>query len=269
MKKFCFVFALVLISPFIMAEGIGITTGIGFGISGINRPDGRDPVSGLKASVSYGNTFLNNTLRGYVEAEYDIAFIDSKPMGLNIEAKLEYTLMFSGDSGMVFLVQDENYLRLSPAPSNLWGAVRPGIIYGMRTGWGLFFAEVDVPITYNTVEGQNSMVYLDVLFKWISTFGLGLSVKVSNYIYGSDWLEKGYQGLTIYASYGYELVSVEAELEVPKNIGTGMVFIPKVGVSIPPVPGLSAYIECNISRIGNESNLDIIVSPVIGVTYSF
>jgi hypothetical protein len=192
-------------------------------------------------------------------------------MGLNIEAKLEYTLMLSGDSGVVFLVQNENYLRFSPTPRNLWGAVRSGIIYGKKTGLGLFFAQVDVPITYSTVEGHDSLVYLDVLSKWISTFGLGLSVKVSNYIYGSDWLEKGYQGLTINASYGYKLVSIEAELEIPKNMkyGTGMVFIPKVGVSIPSVPGLRAYIECKISRIGNESNLDIIVSPLMGLTYSF
>jgi len=268
MKKFYFLFAFALISSFVMAEDIGITTGVGFGISGINKPDGKTPVSGLKASCSYGNVFLDNALNFYVETEYDAAFIDSTPMGINLEIKLGYNLWLSADSGIAFLVGDENYLTLFPEANNLWGCVRPGIMYGIRSKFGIFYGQVDVPVTYSN-DGYDSLVYLDVLFKWISTFGFGVGIKVSNLIYCSDYFEKGYQSINITASYGYKIVYVEAEVEIPKNYGSGTVIIPKVGVSIPSVPGLSAYLECNISRIGNEDKLDVIVSPLLGVTYSF
>jgi hypothetical protein len=67
------------------------------------------------------------------------------------------------------------------------------------------------------------------------------------------------------------LVYVDIDVEIPKTMeySSGIVIIPRAEVSIPPVPGLKAYVEFNISRIGNVDNLDMIVTPSIGVTYSF
>lgn len=271
MKKYWLsFFALVLVSSFVMAkDNIGITTGLGYGISGINKPDGRTPVNGLKASISYGNAFLNKMLNVYAETEYDIAFVDPMPMGLNFEFKLGYSLRLSVNSGLTFIVQDENYLKLSPPqPNNLWGAVRPGIRYTYRTKIGTFYGQVDIPITYSN-DDYDSMIYLDTFIRWRSTFGLGIDVKVGNYIYGSDWLEKGYQVTNITVSYGYKLVYAQVEVEIPKDLDSGIIIIPKVEVSIPAVPSLRAYLECNLTRVGNDYNRDMVVSPILGVTYSF
>jgi len=295
MKKILFIFIFAFISNFVMAEdienediklediededvgykNIGITVGLGYGVIGINSPDGGTPINGMKVSCSYNNSFLNNTISFYTEAEYDVAFIDKTPMGLNYEIKLGYNKWLNSYSGIAFLVSDENYFKLYANEDNVYevfGCVRPGIMYGIKSKFGVFYGQVDVPINYNNMgyKGYDSLIYLDILLKWVSPFGLGIGVKITNYIHGSDWLEKGYQGITVYLNYGYKLFYIDVETEIPKSLEYGsIVTTPKVGVSIPSVPGLSAYLECKISNIGNSYDNDIIVTPTLGVTYSF
>jgi len=299
MKKFpVFFLVLALVAGFAAADDIGLTAGVEFGITDINKPnEAEDVYPYLEASVEYENSFLDEALDIYAGLAYDIGFTkeinedleEVNPHGLWFDLKVGYNLGLGAASTLSFILENENYFEIAPATEDrIFGVIKPGIKFNQNMeDIGDFYAQADVPLAYLYFGAEKDYTFagLDITLGWASAFGLGLEAAghilfSPNDDFGDGETLNGFTGLSFTASYETGPVYAEIAATIPvKNLDTGSPYnyfdsSQPWGISITPMFsytfgfGLSAYLSVTFDGIGIKDN-DMGITPAIGVTYSF
>lgn len=269
MKRLLVLFlALALIAGFAFAEdedeGIGLTVGLEFGVENITDKGSDDRVPYLMPMIIYDNSF--GAFDIYAELDYIFGFTktgDKFPQDLYFDLVLTYNLGLGDASTLSFIVENENdTFQLSPwvdASSNISGIVKPGIKFTQGiTDFGDLYVQADVPIGYTEDPLE---VGIDAILGWDSTFGLGIKVVEHNTIKP----DADYAGLDVIVSYESGPVYCEVEVDIPKDAGAdGVVIIPEFDLSF---NAFTFYVNCSFEGVGSGG--DVIISPALGIKYSF
>ena len=298
MKRFLvFSLVLALVAGFAAADDIGLTAGLEFGITDVNKPnDAEDVYPYLEASIEYENSFLDEALDFSVGLAYDIGFTkdvnddgeEVNPNGLSFDLSIGYNLGLGDASTLSFILEDENYIEFAPSTEDrVLGIIKPGIKFNQSIGdTGDLYAQADVPIYYlkNGEEKDYTYAGLDITFGWASAFGLGLEAAGHILFSPSGEVDgetlNGFTGISITASYENGPIYAEIAAAIPvKHLDIGFPYSyfdtsAGSGVSITPMFsytfefGLSFYASVTFDGIGVKDN-DMGISPAIGVTFSF
>ena len=274
--------ALTMVAGFTFAEDIGLTAGLEFGLNAVNKPNGTDDMYPyLMPYVYYENSFLDGALDLYTELDYTFGFTkdadDNFPMDLWWDLALGYNLSLGSASNLTFLAENELGIEfVEKMGDTLWGIFRPGVKFSQGIdNVGDLYGQIDVPIGYGD---DDILLGLDITAGWASTFGLGLKAK-AHMLFMPDYLDTGFTGIDIKATYSSGPLYGEVEFRIAKEINSyfpssyfdgsyfkgGFAIIPKFQYTI--IPNLNAYIKCAFGGIGSDG--DIVISPALGVTYSF
>jgi len=300
MKKFpVFFLVLALVAGFAAADDIGLTAGLEFGITDINKPNEvEDMYPYLEASVEYENSFLYEALDIYAGLAYDIGFTkinvddeEKNPHGLWFDLKVGYNLGLGAASTLSFILENENYIEFAPAVEDrIFGVIKPGVKFNQNMANIVdLYAQADVPFAYAYygLQKDNTFFGLDLTLGLASTFGLGLEASGHVLILPNDEIDgekyNGFTGMGITASYETGPVYAELAATIPfKNLEEGGSYnyfdsselFGGTGISITPMFsytfgfGLSAYLSVTFNGIGIKDN-DMGITPAIGITYSF
>ena len=291
MKKFpVFFLVFALTAGFAAAEDIGLTAGLEFGITDVNKPNEAEKVHPyLEVSVEYENSFLDEALDLYAGLVYDTGFTEANPNGLSFDFRIGYNLGLGAVSTLSFILENENYIEFASGTENsVFGVIKPGVKFSQNMeDNGDFYAQVEVPVAYLYYGQEKEHTYagLDITLGWASAFGL--SIETAGHILFSPGGEmdggetiNGFTGMSITASYETGPVYAEIAAAIPvKNLSIGSPYSyfdtsAGSGVSITPmfsytfVFGLTAYVNCTFDGIGVKDN-DMGITPAIGITCSF
>jgi len=299
MKKLSvFFLVLALSAGFAVADNIGLTTGLEFGIEDANKPnEAEDVYPYLELSVEYENSFLDEALDIYTGLAYDVGFTkepnddgaDVNPNGLSLDIIIGYNLGLSAASTLSFILENENYFEFAPATEDrVFGVIKPGVKFNQNIeDNGDVYVQADVPVAYLYYGAEKDYTFagLDITLGWASAFGLGLEA-AGHILFspgddmGDDETLNGFTGMSITASYenGPFYAVIAADIPI-KNLDTGApysYFDPSAGSGVAITSmfsytfdfGLSAYFSLTFDGIGVKDN-DMGITPAIGVTYSF
>ena len=268
MKKLLIVFiALIFISPFIMAEDLGLTVGLEFTIENVHRENDGDMEPYLGPFIIYEESFLDDALDIYAELSLWVGFFDDNPVDLYFNLAAAYNLFLSPASTLSFLLENEvDTLLISPRPdegSGVRSIFKPGIRFNQNMDFGDLYAQALFPITYlNYYSDADTEVALEATLGWESNFGFALSfTPVFNLS-----PESGYEHVEILASYGTDAVYIGVEVIIPNEFNDyGLTITPEVIFNI--TDSFSAYLRCEVARVGIDE--DMILAPAVGVMFSF
>jgi len=253
MKKLLFlILALFLAGSFVMAEDIGLSTEVEFGIDQINKPDGNDVYPYIQPGIEYSKSFLDDALDLYAGLWYEFdfpKFYDSdkgkkvNPQNLYFDLSLAYNLKLNSASTLSVIVENENYLDITPVgdsetdPSiaksfktadRMFSIVRPGLKFNQNfEKMGDLYCQVNLPIAYQTQpsaydwEGSyfdgDTGLGLDLLLGFQGEGGFGLAV--GGYILltpkQDDYNGTGLTGLKFVVSYETGPAYMEIKATVP------------------------------------------------------
>jgi len=281
MKKF-FVALLViaLLASFAAAddnEGIGLSTGLEFGIGNVNKANDGKRFPYLMPMLIYENSFFDDTLDIYAELDYTFGFTkepdndgnDVYPQSLYSDLMIGYNLGLGDTSTLSFILENEfDEIILSPkykGVNSLTGIFTPAVKFNQKLNIGDLFAQIGAPITYIQYDKDaDTAVGLDFTLGWNSSFGLGLEAKVCTLIVPGD--DAGYTGVETTVSYETETIYIEVETIIPKEISNeGVTVTPEFDYSF---KNFTFYVKCEFAGIGvNDGN--VIISPALGIKYSF
>jgi len=254
MKNFpVLLLVLLLVTGFAFAEDIGLTAGLEFGISNVNKDD-RAPY--ITAMLEYENTFLNDALSLSTELDYTVAFSDDNPMDLYWDLGMGYSFHFGRISTLSILLENELFFTFKPE-NDLYGIVSPGIEYFHTTRIGNVYLNVFFPISYAT----DNHVGMDFTIGWTGKKGrLGLDLLATHTI--APHFEYTNKCLTVFYKTGP--VYFEVETWFPHSIKT-------FGVTITPrfecyFGAFTFYTYCKFAGLGTDVKT---VSPALGAKFSF
>ena len=295
MKKLLVLFfALILAGGFVFAQngGLGLSVGAEFGIENMNKANDIDETYPyLMPMIIFENSFLDNSIDLYAELDYTYGFTketgtdgnDANPQVLYFDLVLGFNLDLGYGSTLSFLVENENESIIAPKYDHLnsfGGLLTPGLKFTQETAFGDFYAQADYPFYYrhpykdaDFASGLNFTVGLD------NSYGFGIKVQEYNSMTPKMvW----YNGLDLTLSYDTGIIYAEVKAEIGKYFDYADAIKDEVepdrlGVSIIPelvfsLLGFTAYINCRFDYIGAkvfDKKADVMISPAIGIKYSF
>jgi len=297
-KLLVFFLVLTLTAGFVMAEGLGLTAGLEFGIEGVNKPnDAEDMGPYLYPNIAYENSFLDGALDVFADLGFTVYFTkgwggygkdkdgkDATPMSLYFDLGATYNLFF-GDSTLSFTLENEiDPLVLSARleknehgedAKNMTSIFWPGVTFNQKlSGIGDIYANARLGIMYlqDSYKDETPMA-MELKFGWVSEFGLGLWVREDlalNKYAGCDG-ESGHIQFNFLVSYETGPLYAEVEINIPKEFDKngGITITPKAEYTI--MDGLNVWLKAEIGGIGEigVDKGDVGISPALGVTYSF
>ena len=280
MRKLLFLIAvLAIFSGFVMAEDLGISAGVEFGIDNVAEAnDGnRDPW--IDPFASYGGSYVDGTLDFFTKIAYKVNFykgdLESVPIGLYFDIALTFNFFLSAYSTISFTAENEmDRLMMSNRPeaedgSGLRSLFSPAINFKQVVeDAGDFYINLKFPITYLAYyKNADTAIDLKSTLGWNSTFGLGFWVREVLNLKVPEGSETGHAEIDLCLSYGNGPFYTEVEADFRKNLSeNGLSITPLVQYSF--IPGLKAWLKCGFDAIGIE-NADVVISPALGVSYSF
>ena len=279
MKKAVILFmAFVLAAGFAMADDIGLTAGLEFGIENLNKANEGDSRPWIEPSISYYSNFLDGALDLNTKLGFYIGFTkyenESVPMGLYFDLGLTYSLYLSYASALSFTVENEiDKLMITNRPedgSGINSTFLPAVNFGQDIdGIGNIYINLKFPIQYLTDYDKNAdtTVNFNGILGWYSTFGLGLWIKEVYIMRPDKYSESGHYAIGAFASYGYGPFYAQAEASIYKDFDAyGMTLTPQIQFNI--IDGLYFWVKCALEKLGS-SQYDTAASPGIGISYSF
>ena len=263
----------------------GLIIGLEFGIEEINCDDERMPY--LMGSVSYGHSFLDDTIDVYTKLEYTSGLTDDFEqslyfsqlagfnLGLGTEATLSLILLNEFDKFRFSHHHDDEDYHLNDDEHNdeniVTGIFTPALLFNYEFDFGDLYTKIGLPVTYIQYDkNADTEVGLDFTLGFGSLIGLSLEATVfSQLVPDADYIG-------IEASLGYEIEPLSFELSV---------FIPKdvhdEGFSITPyiefeLNAFTFYMYCIFDGIGAHGNGNgnghdhsLGITPALGIKYSF
>ena len=276
MKKLLVLFLMLAMLTIYAAaedEGIGLSVGLEFGIYDASKKTGDEMYPYLAPMVIYENSFLDGALDLFVELDY--IFNTTKgtnqdgdevfPQDLYFGLSLGYNLFLGEASTLSFILDNEiDTLTISPRfddSNNINGILIPSVKFNQTLDFGDLYAQVDLPINYVTYVKDNDLgLDLDFTFGWQSNFGLGLMFAEHNNIKP----KAGYAGFDMIVSYENGPVYFEVEVDTYNETGAGITIAPEFDFFF---NSFTFYTNCIFDGIGGDG--DVIISPAIGVKFSF
>ena len=280
------------------AENIGLTGHLEMGIGGINKPNGNEETPfTLDLGLAYENSFFDRALDINAMLVYGIIFMkapgmDGKeqlPQLLRLVFMTGYNHNIGDASTLSAMVQNENYIMLAPnaGDDNASGVIKPGIRFGTNLeNVGNLFAHAGVPLAYLNFgqEKDNTWAGLDLSAGWMSAFGLGLNTTF-HFMFSPEEMGgqtiNGFTGIALNALYMIGQFIAQARVAIPvKNMDTGARYSYFEELTSPGgmavnlqlgyffIPGLQAYAGVAFAGMGITGQ-DTIISPMIGIDYSF
>ncbi|MDR2743320.1 MAG: hypothetical protein LBB98_14385 [Treponema sp.] len=253
--------ALILVAGFVPAQeeedgGIGLTAGLEFGVSGINVEDDRTPY--LTPSIAYESSFGNFDV--YAGVEYTFNFTDNVPQSLFAEEELAYNLSFGDIHTLTFTLHNENDIvtarpELSFGDANGDGSIfESSVTYTLGLNPGDLYVTAGLPLTYlpDTALG----IYGTAGFAF--SFGLGLEASAN---FGIN-PEAECSGTDFLVSYEYDAFYAEVEVNADKEFKL-FTITPEFDYSF---KNFTFYVNAEFADIGGE---EVVITPALGVTYSF
>ena len=271
--------ALAIFSGFVMAEDLGISVGLEFGIENVNEAnDGnRDPW--IDPFASFGGSYLDGTLDFFTKIAYKVNFykgdLEAVPIGLYFDIALTYNFFVSAYSTLSFTAENEmDRLMMTNRPetedgSGLRSLVSPAINFNQATdGAGDFYVNLKFPITYLAYyKGVDAAVDLKATLGWNSAFGLGFWAREVLCLKVPEGSETGHAEIDLCLSYGNGPFYAEVEADIRKNLSeNGLCITPLVQYSF--IPGLKAWLKCGFDAIAIK-DASVEISPALGISYSF
>ena len=279
MKKIItLIIALTLVTGFVMADDIGLTAALQFGVDNMNKADDGEPEPWIKPSIAYGSSFVDGSLDLYAKLAYLSYFkkndLDSAPMYLYFDFSLTYNLSLSSGSTLSFILENEvDKFMLSNRPesedgSGLCSIFEPAINFRQGLDIGDIYANLCFPITYVQYVKDVGTPWVDFKAKlgWDSSFGLGLWIREVMNLKVPEWGETGHAHFDACASYSYGPFYAEVEADIYKDFSdNGMDLIPMVQYTI--IDNLNVWLSFDIYGLGGA--YDATFSPSLGISYSF
>jgi hypothetical protein len=256
-------FVLTIACGFVMAEGLGLDVGVDFTF--VDVTDVGDSSYLLTPNVEYANSFGDVDVDIYFE--YPVGFgtedeeISQQPY---LEEEVGYNLSLGEASTLSFILNNNNTFLLSPELpdgfNKLLGTVEPSVLFNQAFGFGDLYAQVGFPIDY-LPEAENGDIgigsYLLLGFAHGSGFGAELTFNLAlspDSEYAETELLLSYERDAIYA--GLDVVA-DKEFKV-------FTITPEFDYSI---NALTLWANVELDGIGSDG--DVIISPTVGVKYSF
>jgi hypothetical protein len=307
-RKAVIVLALTMTVGFAAAEDIGLTGHLELGVGGVNKPNGNEETPfTLDLGLAYENSFFDGALDINAMLVYGIIFtkvpgVDGKeqlPQLLRLVFMTGYNHNIGDASALSVFLENENYIMLAPnvGDDNASGVIKPGFKFGTNIeNVGNLFAGVRVPFSYISFgyEKDNTWAGLDFTAGWMSTFGLGLNATF-HFMFSPKEVGQpifvqlspigqtinGFTGIDVNAFYMIGQFIAQARVAIPvKGMDTGARYSYFEELTSPGgmavhlqlgyffIPGLQAYAGVAFTGMGITGS-DMIVSPMIGIDYSF
>jgi len=266
-KFFVFLCVLILSVGIAVADDIGLTAGLEFGIGNVNKADDGDWEPYLMPYISYDKSFFDDALDFSIGLDYTFGFtpdFKDPSQTLGVDISVNYSLSLGSASTLSFYLANRNDVTISPkSDDNITGTLTPGVKFSQEMGIGSLYARVRAPIDYKQEDKDADMaVGLKSRLGWDSTFGLGIWAQLNSDIAPTfDF----YQGVDANVSYGTDLFSFDVTASIGKELSAG--------ISIEPYfeyyfGSFTFYIDCAFDGIAANSG-GVTISPCIGVTFSF
>jgi len=257
-------------------EGTGLTAGLEFGIGNISKANDGDTEPYLMPIVIYEKSFLDGAVDLYAEADYTFGFSkvpndkgeEVNPQSLYLDISVGYNLKLGEESTLSFILENEfDELIISPQykdGNSLYGIFTPAVKYNREIAIGDLYAQIGAPITYSQYyKNAETLIGLDCTLGWKSVFGLGIEAKICSLLSPSEF--SGYTGFEATVSYEKDEIYFEVEAIVPKESDIeGITITPEFDYSF---KNFTFYIKSEFAGIGTKG--DVVISPALGVKYSF
>jgi len=268
-KFFVLLCVLVLSVGLAVADDIGLTVGLEFGVGNITKADDGDWEPYLMPSIAYDTAFFDGALAFSTGLDYTFDFTPNfkeLDQSLGFDISLNYALSLGSASTLSFYLANRTDVQVSPRSdedNNITGYFTPGIRFGQKTGIGTIYARFRAPIDYlRTDKNADNRVRLRSRLGWNSNFGLGLWAQVKSTLVPASDL---YQGVDANISYDADAFHFDVTAYLGKELSDG--------ISIEPYfeyyfGNFTFYIDCSFDGIAANSG-GITISPCIGVTFSF
>jgi hypothetical protein len=273
MKKITLLFLVLCVAAGFAAaedEGIGLSAGLEFGVWNVSNANNSDMSLYLMPMLIYENSFLDGALDLYAELDYTFGLTkedDSNPQSLYVDLSAGYNLSIGEKSTLSFILENEfDEIIIAPKIEDgnaLNGIFTPAVKFNQSLDIGDLYAQIGAPINYIQYYKDADMVIgLDFTLGWTSAFGLGIEAKICSLLSPSE--AAGYTGLDLTVSYEAESIYFEVETIIPKETDEGITITPEFDYSL---KNLTFYIKSEFAGIGTSG--DVIISPALGVKYSF
>ena len=280
--------------------------GIG-GINKPKPNNSEEPPFTLDIGIAYDHSFFDGAWDIHAMALYGIVFTKAPGIDLKEQYMQLLRLVFMTGynhnigtaSTLSVYCENENYIMLAPNIGDdiTSGVIRPGLRFatGIEEA-GYFSIQTGVPCAYLDFgyEKDNTWVGLDLNASWISTFGLGLATSFY-FMFSPQEVEQpillpiapfgqtinGFTGIAVNVLYMAGPFLAQARVAIPvrdMDKGArysyfeeltspgGMAINVQLGYFF--IPGLQVYAGVAFTGMGITGS-DMIVSPMIGVDYSF
>jgi len=212
-----------------------------------------------------------------------------------VDIEAANNLRITSASTLSFLLGFENDFHLSPDRTDdkdnlgrVIGIIKPGIKFKQGLGFGDLYFQVDLPVSYWSLNDQPNLIYLGFSVGWDSTFGLGVKLRELNLVatlgpdnfYSRQFEDiRGVQGFGLTVSYNVNPIYAEVEVRIPRRLTfdgfpgerptpadaphvsynesptglrqggyPGITVVPRIEVSI--FRGLQAYVELTFEGLG-------------------
>jgi len=270
MKKITLLFLVLCVAAGFAAaedEGIGLSAGLEFGAVNASNGNGGDMSLYLMPMLIYENSFLDGALDLYAELDYTFGLTkedDSNPQSLYVDLSVGYNISLGENSTLSIILENEfDPIVIAPKDedgSSLTGIFTPALKFNQSLDIGDLYAQIGAPITY--IKDIDTVIGLDFTLGWSSSFGLGIEAKICSLLSPSE--AAGYTGLDLTVSYEAESIYFEVETIIPKETDEGITITPEFDYSF---KNFTFYIKSEFAGIGTSG--DVIISPALGVKYSF
>jgi hypothetical protein len=228
-------------------------TGFDAGIEAGSRKPADNTIVDLTSHLEY-NGFLKD-LDIYGAVFYTASF--DKPAGhqLDVTENIGYTLNLSGVSALIFRLDNEDMVTLSPGdPAFVYGAAEPSVVYGKQFDFGGLSAEIGLPLVYKPDFRLGS--YATLGYEHSSGFKAGISASLAIIP------DAAYSGTALTVTYVHEWFYITAAFSADKDLN---------------IYGIRPYAEFFISRFTLWAGADIsglggetfAISPFVGAKYNF
>jgi hypothetical protein len=296
MKKVSILLLLtVVLASFTFAiDGVGdFTAGVEIGLDKVNSPNDEKMVVSIEPTINFSRAFgafgLSATLGDVVYIETDSDAEEAIGDELYVNITPSYTLAAGpGELGFALGLQlnfpiTSDYFAGSEYGGKgdaLYFRIDPAISYGLDAGFGELAFELGtdhLQITKRYGDARDAYG-LDRLPIYLQAgvdlpFGLGLWVKpVLGLKIDDNDKDTGLNEFDVDIHYAItEQILAGVEVDIPTGDKAG---IKEAGLKIVPraefsFGALGAYVKIEIDAIGNDSDLDIAIKPIIGASYSF
>jgi len=280
MKKLLFFLpVMVLAAGFAAAgdEGIGLSAGLEFGVENVNKANDGKKNPYLMPMLIYENSFLDETLNVYAELNYTFGFTkepddngnEVNPQSIYNDLMICYNLSLGDISTLSYILENEfDKLIIFPRYKEinaLTGIFTPAVKFNRKLDIGDLYTQIGAPITYAQYDKDaDTTTGLDFTFGWNSAFGLKIKTKICTLPVSAD--DTVYTGFETTVSYETGPVYIEVETVVPqKRSEEGITVTPEIDCSF---GNFTFYVKGEFTGIGMSEG-DVIISPALGIKYSF